>query len=363
MDRTVRVDLGERGYDIRIGTDFATTLKVDGKGRAALVLADSNTGRHYRDVVCDLLTNCGYTCDYFEVPAGENSKSLAQLGEILEYAVQAGLDRKSTLVALGGGVVGDLGGFAAAVYLRGIPFIQVPTSLLAMVDSAVGGKTGINLPQGKNLVGAFYQPGTVAVNLQTLQTLPAREYRSGLAEVVKYGIIYDSDFFALLERQQAALLRRDHAVLAEIVARCCEIKAEVVAKDECEGGLRAILNYGHTLGHAIEAVCGYGAFLHGEAISLGMVYANMVSEAQLGFMPDASERVSRLLAGFGLPVQLDRSVSWEALRAVMSADKKAERRIPTFVLADRIGTVQFGCSVSEEVLQQAYERLQNGALC
>ena len=358
METIVRVDLGARGYDIRIGAEFASLLQVKGDGRSALILADSNTGPLYRDVVSRVLASCGFVCSYLEIPAGESSKCLAQLGRVLEHAVEAGLDRKSMVVALGGGVVGDLGGFAAAVYLRGVAFLQVPTSLLAMVDSAVGGKTGINLPHGKNLVGAFYQPVAVAVNLQTLQTLPEREYRSGLAEVIKYGIIYDAGFFALLEREQAALLRRDESVLGQVIARCCEIKADVVSRDEREGGMRAILNYGHTLGHAIEAVCGYGAYLHGEAISLGMVYANHISEICCGFSASASQRVRELLESLGLPVQFDRSVAWERLRAVMSADKKAERRVPMFVLAEDIGAVRFGCEVPEQELQRAYAALQ-----
>ncbi len=357
MEKVVHVDLADRGYDIRIGPDFGSTLEAAGEGRAALILADSHTGPLYRDAVCHMLENNGFICSYLEIPAGESSKCLSQLGAILEHAVEAGLDRKSLLVALGGGVIGDLGGFAASVYLRGISFLQIPTSLLAMVDSAVGGKTGINLPQGKNLVGAFHQPVSVAVNLATLETLPEREYRSGLAEVVKYGIIYDEDFFGYLEKEQDALLRRDAAVLAHVIGRSCEIKAAVVAQDEREGGLRAILNYGHTLAHAIEAVFGYGVYLHGEAVSLGIVYANCVSEARCGLSSDASRRVQDLLEGFGLPVHIPRDVEWNPLRAVMSTDKKAQRGVPKFVLAERIGAVQFGFEVSEEALEAAYRSL------
>ena len=356
MVKIVRVDVEGRGYDIRIGDDFRTTLQVAGEGRSALVVADTHTGPLYAQEVQQVLTAGGYVCSYFEIPAGETSKSLAQLGAVLERAVGAGLDRKSLIVALGGGVVGDLAGFAAAVYLRGVSFLQIPTSLLAMVDSAVGGKTGINLPQGKNLVGAFYQPMAVGIHLDTLHSLPEREYRSGLAEVVKYGIIYDADFFAFLEREQAALLRRDRDVLASVVARCCEIKAEVVGKDEREGGLRAILNYGHTLGHAIEAVGGYGALLHGEAIAIGMVYANGVSQAVTGLSQSECVRVETLLTAFGLPVGLPHAFGWEALRDVMSADKKADRRVPTFVLAEALGKVRFGCQVPEEVLATVYAR-------
>jgi 3-dehydroquinate synthase len=352
----VRVDLGARGYDIRIGDDFSSLFDLQGKGNTALVVADSNTGPLYAQPVMAALAAVGFCCDYTEVPAGESSKSLSEAGVLLETAVQRGLDRKSLLVALGGGVIGDLVGFTAAIYLRGISFLQVPTSLLAMVDSAVGGKTGVNLPQGKNLVGSFYQPVAVAVNLATLQSLPEREYRSGLAEVVKYGVLADEDFFAMLEREKEGLLRREPALLASVVARCCEIKADVVSRDEREGGLRAILNYGHTLGHAIEAVCGYGMWLHGEAVALGMVFASQLSQDIAGLLPEDTDRIRGLLEGLGLPVRLPDDPGWERLRAVMSADKKAERRVPTFVLAEAIGRVRHGCRVSEQMLVAAYQR-------
>jgi 3-dehydroquinate synthase len=254
-------------------------------------------------------------------------------------------------------VIGDLAGYAAASYLRGVAFLQVPTSLLAMVDSSVGGKTGINLKQGKNLVGAFYQPQAVSINLDTLDSLPEREYLSGLAEVVKYGLIYDADFFALLENEQESLLARDKAILSTVVARCCQIKADVVAQDEKEGGLRAILNYGHTLGHAIEAVCGYGCYLHGEAIAIGMAYANELSRQTLGLSDESCARITTLLARFGLPVALSNDVGWDALRAVMSTDKKAQRGLPKFVLIPEIGHARFGCEVSEDILRRAYTEI------
>jgi len=361
MERIVRVELGQRGYDIRIADDFTVALPMAGEGRAALVVADAHTGPLYAAAVQELLADRGFACTYHEVPAGEGSKSLAQLGILLERAVAAGLDRKSLIVALGGGVIGDLAGCAAAVYLRGVAFLQIPTSLLAMVDSAVGGKTGVNLPQGKNLVGAFYQPVAVAANLATLESLPEREYRSGLAEVIKYGIIYDADFFAYLEQQQAALLRRAPEVLGEVVARCCEIKAAVVAQDERESGLRAILNYGHTLGHALEAVAGYGVLLHGEAVALGMVYANLVSTTVLGFPSEDARRITALLEAWGLPVRLPGTFGWEALRGVMATDKKADRRVPTLVLAEAMGRVRFGCRVPEAELAGVYARFAGGA--
>ena len=225
------------------------------------------------------------------VPAGEKSKRVALVEQCYDRLAAHRLERKSFIVALGGGVVGDLAGFVAATYLRGIPFVQVPTTLLAQVDSSVGGKTGVNLKAGKNLVGAFYQPRLVLCDLDTLRTLPRREYVSGLAEVIKYGIIYDAILFAQLERNLPKLLERDPATLMAVVARCCEIKAEVVGQDETESGLRAILNFGHTIGHAVENSSGYGKFLHGEAISIGQIAAARLSQKILG-LPSGRSRGS-----------------------------------------------------------------------
>lgn len=358
MHTCVKVDLEMRGYDIIIGRAFGLPRGFSGDGRAALVVADSHTGPLYAEAVCALLTECGFSPSFFEVEAGETSKSLDCFGKILERAVFCGLDRKSLIVALGGGVVGDLAGFAAASYLRGVSFLQIPTSLLAMVDSSVGGKTGINLTQGKNLVGAFYQPLAVSINLDTLDTLPEREYLSGLAEVVKYGVIYDADFFGLVEQEQQALRMRDKHVLEQVIGRCCEIKADVVAQDEKEGGVRAILNYGHTLGHAIETVLGYGALLHGEAVSIGMVYANELSREVCGLSAESCQQVTSLLQNLGLPVGLSDDPGWDLLRKVMSTDKKAQRGLPKFVLVPQVGEARFGCEVPEDLLRQAYERIR-----
>lgn len=353
--RAVRVALGARSYDIRIGQGFADVLSGLGDYKRAVLVADSNTGPLYADAVGRVLSERGIAWSPLLVPAGEPSKSLAQVGVLLEAAVEAGLDRRCLVVALGGGVVGDLAGFVAAIYLRGVPFMQLPTSLLAMVDSAVGGKTGVNLPQGKNLVGAFYQPVQVGVNLDTLLTLPDREYRSGLAEVVKYGILHDAAFFAELERQVDAMLGRDPEVLQQVVARCCEIKADVVRQDEREGGLRAILNYGHTLGHALEAVLGYGQLLHGEAVAIGMIYANTLSERICGFPAADAERVKALLVRMGLPVSCaDLPLEWQSIRAAMATDKKASEQVPLFVLAQGLGRVQPGLRVDEVDLEKMF---------
>jgi len=262
-------------------------------------------------------------------------------------------------VALGGGVVGDLAGFVAATYLRGIPFVQVPTSLLAQVDSSVGGKTGVNLKSGKNLVGAFYQPRLVLCDQDTFKTLPKREYLSGLAEVFKYGIIYDATFFARLERDLPKLLKRDPATLADIVARCCEIKADVVGQDETEGGLRAILNFGHTIGHAIENSSGYGTFLHGEAIAIGQVAAGELSARRLGLPAEDVERIRRLFMRAGLPVTIAlNAVRRKKLLAAMLLDKKVSGGEVKFVLAEKIGKVAWGQAVPAAMIETVLDGLQ-----
>jgi 3-dehydroquinate synthase len=250
------------------------------------------------------------------------------------------LERRSFIVALGGGVVGDLAGFVAATYLRGISFVQAPTTLLAQVDSSVGGKVGINIESGKNLVGAFHQPRLVLCGLRTLLTLPDRQFRAGLAEVFKYGIIYDAEFFARLESDLPKLLKRDKAVLEDTVTRCCQIKAEIVSQDETESGLRAILNFGHTIGHAIEAVFKYGKFLHGEAISIGQVAAARISSVLLGLPKTEVERIKSLFEQAGLPTRIKLSApQFDGLLDAMRLDKKVSGGEIKFVLAERIGKV------------------------
>jgi 3-dehydroquinate synthase len=355
---TLQVGLGSRSYDIRIGRGLLESgwsgLPQNQRG---LIISDSNVDPLYGERCERALAGLGWTVSREVVLAGENSKSVACLAGLYERAVEAGLDRSSYIVALGGGVVGDLAGFLAASFLRGVRLIQVPTSLLALVDSSVGGKTGINLPQGKNLVGAFYQPELVVADLACLDTLPPREYASGLAEVVKYGVIWDAEMFGRLERDREALLNRDDAVLASVVARSCEIKAEVVSVDERESGVRAILNFGHTLGHAIEAVAGYERWLHGEAVAAGADYALRLSVSQKGMTAEDARRVRDLQAQWGLPGMAHPDIAglpWDALRQAMGADKKTLDGTPRFVLAQKLGAVSFGCEVSEEALEQAF---------
>ena len=357
METKVNVDLGTRSYDIVIGQcllrhlgDYCEKLKL---GKRCLVITDSNVEAHYASACLKSLEIAGIDVALAVIPAGEESKSHDSLIDMYDHALAHHLDRHSFIVALGGGVVGDLAGYTAAAYLRGIPFVQVPTTLLAMVDSAVGGKTGINMPQGKNLIGAFHQPALVLADLELLKTLPPREFSAGMAEVVKYGVIYDEVFFAWLEENLEAIQALDANALTHVVQRSCEIKAEVVNQDEREGGLRAILNYGHTLGHALEQVTAYGHFLHGEAIAIGMVYASRLSEKLRGLEPAATERQIELFKRLSLPVEAQ-DMDWDELRSAMSIDKKSIGSIPRFVLADKIGLVTFGREVSEEDLVEAW---------
>jgi 3-dehydroquinate synthase len=290
------------------------------------------------------------------VPAGESAKSLKSVQTCYDRLAGHRLERKSFIVALGGGVVGDLAGFVAATYLRGVPFVQVPTTLLAQVDSSVGGKTGVNLKAGKNLVGAFYQPKLVLCDLETLQNLPEREFRAGLAEVIKYGIIYDAKLFTQLERDLAKILKRDLKMLATVVARCCEIKAEIVSEDETENGLRAILNFGHTIGHAIENSYGYGKFLHGEAISIGQVVAAKLSQKILGLPERDVERIENLFGRAGLPVNIKLNAALhKKLFAAMMLDKKVSGGEIKFVLARKIGKVVWNQRVPENLILQALD--------
>ena len=336
MAREVQIALGDRSYPIWIGSGVSNRLSEALRGLRGLVVTDAHVDACHGAKIMERL---GAAWGKIVLPPGEGTKSAVQWADLLERLAAAKLDRQAVLAALGGGVVGDLTGFAAASYMRGIRFVQIPTSLLAMVDSSVGGKTGINLAAGKNLAGAFHQPLAVFADTDLLATLPAREFAAGLAEVVKYGVALDADFFAWLEKNAAAILARDPAALEQMVARCCEIKADVVARDEREGGLRAVLNFGHTLGHAIEKATGFSAVLHGEAVALGMPFALAWSIEANGFDPKDAGRVVFLLAKFGLNVSAlkPENLDWRALRDAMGRDKKAQGGAVRFVLCDRLG--------------------------
>ncbi len=360
--RTVKVSLGDRSYPIHIGPGLLPSLGKKctdlGLGARCAIISDANVAKRYARTAWNSLLKAGFEPALVTVPAGETAKSLKTVSACYDQFAAHRLERKSFVVALGGGVVGDLAGFVAATYLRGVPFVQVPTTLLAQVDSSVGGKVGVNLKAGKNLVGAFYQPRLVLCDLDTLDTLPPREFRAGLAEVIKYGIIYDAPLFARLERDLDKLLRRDKDTLAAVVARCCEIKADVVGQDETESGLRAILNFGHTIGHAIEAISGYGKFLHGEAISLGQIAAANLSKELLGLPAKDEERIAALFARTGLPTTLALAPARRAkLSDAMKLDKKVSGGEIKFVLADRIGSVKWGQRVAEKSIHRVLDEL------
>jgi 3-dehydroquinate synthase len=359
MTTNLRVSLGERSYDIEIGRGNLAAAGHFVQTRLAavhaVVICDAAVRSPHADAVARSLAAAGVRCDLLEVPSGEASKSVAQAERLWNELAACKTDRKSAIVAVGGGVIGDLAGFVAATFTRGLAFVQIPTTLLAHVDSSVGGKVGINLPAAKNMVGAFWQPAGVVIDLETLETLPEREYRSGLAEVVKYGVILDEAFFAYLEEHAPSLAARDSEVLEYVVARCCRLKADVVEQDERElTGLRAVLNYGHTFAHAIESVTGYGTHLHGEAVAIGMICASRLAELLARIQPVVTDRQLHLLKALGLPTTVGPHDT-DALLAAMQHDKKVERGQLRFVLPTRLGHVEMVKGVPEEQVRRAIE--------
>jgi 3-dehydroquinate synthase len=359
---------------VQIGDGYDVVIEWGGLGRLAhylkplqlpprlFIITDSNLQRLYAPSLLVGLVSAGYEPHLYAVAPGEASKSQEQLCAIYDWLVEQRAERREAIVALGGGVVGDLAGFAAATYLRGVPLVQLPTSLLAQVDSAIGGKTGINHPGGKNLIGAFYHPGLVLADPATLLTLPQRERTEGWAEVVKYGIILDAGLFARLEAH-AALLRDFQpppaALLCQLIARSIALKVAVIEQDEREQGLRAILNYGHTVGHALENVAGYGTWLHGEAVSLGMVAAAALAQQAGIFSPDEAQRQNRLLAALGLPTSCAGVAPVEAILAAMQLDKKVAAKRVRWILPQRIGQVTTS-ALPDELVQRVLTTLFAG---
>ncbi len=364
LNRQVRVDLGERAYAIEIGPGLIETggplVRAAMLSARAVVLTDEAVAALHLERFEASLAAAGIAADTIVLPPGEATKSFSQLGAVLDRMLERGLERKTTVIALGGGVIGDLAGFVAAIALRGVPFIQVPTTLLAQVDSSVGGKTAINVAAGKNLVGAFYQPRLVIADTAALDTLPRRELLAGYAEVVKYGALGDRDFFEWLELNGKALLDGDGAARAHAVARCCEMKADIVTRDERESGVRALLNLGHTFGHALESRIGYGPeLLHGEAVGMGMAMAFDLS-VRLGHCTGQdAERFRRHLGDVGMrvsPLEVP-GVDWDADDLVrrMAKDKKVEDGKLTFILARSLGDAFITQDVPEKDLRAVVE--------
>ncbi len=354
MDRmkTLNVELGARSYPIHIGSGLlaqSELLRPYLRGQRLIVVSNETVSPLHGDRLRALLD--GHPATWIDLPDGEQFKTLATVETILTRMLETRLDRGSTLIAFGGGVVGDIAGFAAAIYQRGIDFIQVPTTLLSQVDSSVGGKTGVNHPLGKNMIGAFHQPRAVIIDTDTLHTLPVRELRAGAAEIIKYGLIQDAGFFAWLEREIEPLLSLQPDVLIEAIYRSCACKAEVVAADERESGRRALLNLGHTFGHAIEAGMGYGQWLHGEAVGTGMAMAARMSEAMGWLEPRERERAEALIARAGLQLSPPPEISAERFQELMAIDKKVMDGRLRLVLLKAIGTAVVTGEFSPDALK------------
>lgn len=364
--QTVRVGLEGRAYDLLVGCGLLSRLGPEtaarlggGAGRLAVIVSSPEIAALYGAAATESLHAAGFRVETALVPPGERTKSLASVEELYTKLHALSADRRTVVVALGGGVIGDLAGFAAATYTRGLAFVQVPTTLLAQVDSSVGGKTGVNFGNVKNLVGAFYQPCLVVIDPDTLQTLPERERRSGLAEVVKYGIIADKDFAALLGNEMPGLLALTSPELEIVIAHSCAIKARVVEEDEREDGLRAILNFGHTAGHALESLTHYQAYTHGEAIALGMVSACFIGEEVGITTPQDTAAVTTLLQSAGFAVRLDLAHDTREIVRLLAWDKKSVGGTARFVLLEEMGRATPGHEVSEAVITKALARQQN----
>ncbi len=356
---TVHVDLGDRSYDVLVErgllADAGEAIRNTGLRGKAAVITDSNVARHHGSALIAALEMAGFSPSLHEIPAGESSKSMSQVEALCSALAEAGHDRRSFVVALGGGVVGDLAGFVAAVFYRGIPFVQIPTTIVAQVDSSVGGKTGVNLPEGKNLLGAFHQPSLVIVDPAMLATLPDREYHEGFAEVIKHAAIRDGSMLDDI----AALDPGTREVPAELIARNIAIKARIVEADEHETrGIRALLNFGHTIGHGIEAAVPYGEMLHGEAISLGLRAALFLSERHAGLTAEDSGKILALLRHLRLPLSLDGAITTGRVLEKLGRDKKFEAGKIRFVLLREPGDAYLSNEVSPADLEEAIEHLR-----
>ncbi|PFH10221.1 3-dehydroquinate synthase [Collimonas sp. PA-H2] len=360
---TLQVELGERSYPIEIGPSLLADRERIARliaGKQVVVVTNTVVAPLYLERVSQTLRDAGKSVLEIVLPDGEEEKNWASLMQIFDRLLAAKCDRKTTLIALGGGVIGDLTGFAASAYMRGVPFVQIPTTLLAQVDSSVGGKTGINHPLGKNMIGAFYQPQAVIADTMTLYTLPERELSAGLAEVIKYGAVIDAEFFKWIENNIDKLMARDNAALAYAIRRSCELKADVVRQDEREGGLRAILNFGHTFGHAIESGLGYGKWLHGEAVGCGMVMAADLSHRLGHITAIDKERVCALVRAAGLPTEAP-NLGAQRWLELMQIDKKNEDGQIKFILMKPLGG-HLIATAPQEALLATLQQLASGDL-
>lgn len=366
--QNVHLDLGTRSYDIvvrrgllpAIGSEVAQACaNGDGHGRTAVVVSNPKVDLYHGNTVVSSLEEAGFRVVRVMLTAGECYKTLQTVKRLYKNFHDEQLDRRSVVVALGGGVIGDVAGFAAATYNRGLDLVQVPTTLLAQVDSSVGGKTGVNYGNSKNLIGSFYQPKLVLIDPDTLKSLPIRERRSGLAEIIKYGIIYDKSFFNLLQDEVNGLLRLTSSKLEYAISRSCEIKARIVEQDERDEGLRAILNFGHTIGHALEAITHYRVYRHGEAIAVGMVSAALIGE-EIGLTkPEDTAEMVTVFANAGFPVHLPEGIAIGGVLRLLAWDKKAVEGTARFVLMEEIGKVTPGHDVPPDAIRAALNRQQN----
>ena len=357
IERVKRLQVGlyDRSYPILISNGLLSEIGQDLKKRQVakrfIVIADDTVAPLYGDQVVRSLVAAGFAPELVTFPAGEASKTMATVATLASRLAQLGVDRKDGLVALGGGVTGDITGFLAASYMRGINFVQVPTTLLAQVDSSVGGKTGVDIPEGKNLVGAFYQPKAVYVDSLVLQTLPSGELLNGIAEVIKYGVIYDRPFFDYLEENREKILGLDLPVIEQVISRCCAIKADVVSKDEKESDLRRILNFGHTIGHAVEAGSNY-EIGHGMAVAIGMVAASRLAVGKQIFSKAEAQKVQSLITAYGLPTEIPVNSDPSKLKTYLQTDKKTVAGKPFFVLPTEIGKVIITSDVDDGLIGQ-----------
>jgi 3-dehydroquinate synthase len=362
--RSIKVNLDKKyscSYEIRIGSGIldriALLIAKNHKAGRYVIITDDNVERLHGKNFLSVLKNIGLGVDLISFPAGESSKNIGTILDISDKLLKLGADRATCLIALGGGVVGDMVGFIASVYMRGVPYVQIPTSLVAQVDSAIGGKTAIDLPSGKNLLGTFYQPADVLVDLNFLNTLPAKEFENGLAEIIKYGIIDDEKMFILLEENMDAIKQKDPAMLLKIVENCCRIKKAIVEIDEREQGLRRILNYGHTLGHALEAVSDY-KLSHGEGVALGMIAAARISAKNNYLDAQEATRIEKLIGLANLPVKIPASLQAEEIIKRLQMDKKKKGDTIHFVLLKKIGMPFISGGLDKEIIGEVIEEMK-----